>query len=258
MTFLQEHLHGLVLVLVTLVALSYLWIAIFLPLKLRTYLATRRLRWIEHCRALYSAGLDKLQAGELASAEALLEELQRWRARWQARHTWAAHLQRAFWVILFVWIICVIVKTAPLLALVYLDFDIVSAIFTDFYFLAMYNAGTLLICFSQYFLLGYDKDVMAGNDFATRLRRAIDAGQELVEGRHFSDLDDIPALRSLFGLGDRFTQRELDKARRGLARELHPDRWSDLPEHARQTREEMLKNVNGAYERLRPLASDAY
>ena len=97
-----------------------------------------------------------------------------------------------------------------------------------------------------------------GERFAGRLRRAVDAGQDLVEGRYFPDWNDIPALCALFGLGDRFTIRELDKARRRLASELHPDRSSDLPEHARRAREEMLKNVNGAYERLRPLASDAY
>jgi DnaJ-class molecular chaperone len=45
----------------------------------------------------------------------------------------------------------------------------------------------------------------------------------------------------------------LDKARRRLAAELHPDRWSDKLD-ARQAREEMMKNINAAYERLRHLA----
>ena len=242
----QEHIQDLVVMLGVPVALSYIWIATFLPLKLRAYLSRRRLRWIEHCRALYLAGLDKLQAGELASAEDSVEELQRWQARWEARQTWAARLQRAFWVILAVWMICIIVKLTPFLALLYLDIDRHSAILTDYHFLAVYSGVPLLISFSQYFLLGYDEDVMAGDDFAGRLRRAIDAGQDLVDGRYFPDWNDIPALCALFGLGDRFTIRELDKARRRLASELHPDRWSELPEHARRTREEPLKNVNGA------------
>lgn len=250
----QDHLQELALILCVPIALSYIWIATFLPLKLRAYLSRRRLRWIEHCQALYLTGLQKLQNGEQAGAEDLLREIENWQSRWQARQTW---VERAFWVIFAVWMACLVVKLTPFLALVYLDIERHGAILTDYQFLAACGAGALLLSFAQYFLLGYDEDAMAGGDFSGRLRRAIDAGQDLVEGRHFPDLDDIPALRSLFGLGDRFTQRELDKARRRLASELHPDRWSDLPEHARRTREEMLKNVNGAYERLRPLASTA-
>ena len=50
---------------------------------------------------------------------------------------------------------------------------------------------------------------------------------------------------------------EFDKARRRLAAELDPDHGQDLPERMRRTREEMLKHVNAAYERLHPLASQA-
>ena len=70
----------------------------------------------------------------------------------------------------------------------------------------------------------------AGVSFAGRLRYAIDAGQSLVEDRYFPDWRYIPAFRSLFGLGDRFTKKELDKARR-LTSELYQDRWSNLPGH---------------------------
>jgi len=111
----------------------------------------------------------------------------------------------------------------------------------DLDFMAVDTGFALLIWFSQYFFLGYDEDAMAAEDLAGRLRRALDAGQELIEGRYFPDLNDIPALRLLFGLGDRFTARELGKARRRLAAELHPDRGQDLPERARRAREDMLK-----------------
>lgn len=237
------------------IALSYIWIATFLPPKLRAYLSRRRLRWIKHCRALYSTGLKKLQDGDRASAEELARELQQWQARWEARQTWRARTQRAFWVILSVWVICFVVKLTPFLALIYLGIEAPRTILTDVKFMAVYGGGALLLALSQYFLLGYDEDALAGENFAGRLRRALDAGQEVIEGRYFPDLNDIPALRLLFGLGDRFTKKELDKARRRLATELHPDRWSDLPEQARQSREELLKHVNAAYERLRPLAS---
>jgi len=121
--------------------------------------------------------------------------------------------------------------------------------------MAVDTGFALLIWFSQYFFLGYDEDAMAAEDLAGRLRRALDAGQELIKGGYFPELNDIPALRLLFRLGDRFTKKELDKARRRLAIELPPDRGQDLPESARRAREEMLKHVNAAYERLRALAS---
>jgi hypothetical protein len=203
---------------------------------------------------LYSSGLENLRDDERARAEELLSELQQWQARWEARQTRLAQAQRAFWVILAVWVVCVIVKLTPFLALIFLDVETTTAIFTDIEFMAVYSGGALLLALSQYFLLGYDEDALAGEDFAGRLRRALDAGRDLVEGRFFPDLADLPGLRLLFGLSGRFTKKELDKARRRLAAELHPDRWSDLPERQRQTREEMLKHVNAAYERLRPLA----
>jgi len=203
---------------------------------------------------LYSSGLENLRDDERARAEELLSELQQWQARWEARQTRLAQAQRAFWVILAVWVVCVIVKLIPFLALIFLDVETTTAIFTDIEFMAVYSGGALLLALSQYFLLGYDEDALAGEDFAGRLRRALGAGRDLVEGRFFPDLDDLPGLRLLFGLSGRFTKKELDKARRRLAAELHPDRGSDLPESTRQIHEEMLKHVNAAYERLRPLA----
>jgi hypothetical protein len=117
----------------------------------------------------------------------------------------------------------------------------------------------LFISKVEYFALGHDEDVTVSECFAGRQICALEAGEDLVEGWYFPDRNDIPALRALFGLGDRSTTKtELEKARRRLASELHPDRWSDSPEHARRTREGMRKNVNGADERLRPLVPDAY
>jgi hypothetical protein len=250
----QDHLQELVVILGVPIALSYIWIATFLPPKLRARLSRRRLRWIEHCQALYLTGLQKLQNGEQAGAEDLLREIEKWQTRWEARQTRLAQAQRAFWVILAVWVVCGIVKLTPFLALIYLGIENPKTISTDIQFMAMYSGGALLLALSQYFLLGYDEDALAGEDFVDRLRRALDAGRDLVEGRFFPDLDDLPALRLLFGLSGRFTKKEFDKARRRFATELHPDRWSDLPEQARQSREELLKHVNAAYERLRPLA----
>ena len=55
----------------------------------------------------------------------------------------------------------------------------------------------------------------------------------------------------VFGLGLSFTRRALDKARRRLVQELHPDRWHNADPQERKAREEALKGVNAAYDVLR-------
>lgn len=56
--------------------------------------------------------------------------------------------------------------------------------------------------------------------------------------------------RQIFGLGNSYTRKELDKARRDLARALHPDLFQNISEDERAAREEELKNVNAAYDEL--------
>ena len=58
--------------------------------------------------------------------------------------------------------------------------------------------------------------------------------------------------REVFGLGRQFTRRELDRARRRLVRELHPDRWHNARPEERKAREDALKRVNAAHDALRP------
>ena len=60
--------------------------------------------------------------------------------------------------------------------------------------------------------------------------------------------------RQLFGLSPVFSRRNLDRARRHLVKELHPDLWHDAKPSSRRAREEALKRVNAAYDALRPLA----
>ena len=56
--------------------------------------------------------------------------------------------------------------------------------------------------------------------------------------------------REVFGLGQRFTQSELDKVRRRLVRELHPDRWHHARPEERKAREGAPKRVNAAHDEL--------
>jgi hypothetical protein len=62
--------------------------------------------------------------------------------------------------------------------------------------------------------------------------------------------------REVFGLGLHCTRRELNKARRRLVQELHPDRWQSARPEQRKAREEALKRVNAAHDALSPQAVD--
>ena len=54
----------------------------------------------------------------------------------------------------------------------------------------------------------------------------------------------------MFGLGSYYTRKELDKARRHLARALHPDLFQTASAGERAEREDQMKDVNAAYDSL--------
>lgn len=70
-------------------------------------------------------------------------------------------------------------------------------------------------------------------------------------GRHSLPANHGLSPQEVFGLGPGFMRRELDGARRRLARELHPDRWQQASPRERHRREEALKRVNAAFGVLR-------
>ena len=55
----------------------------------------------------------------------------------------------------------------------------------------------------------------------------------------------------IFGLGPGFTWGQLDRARRRLVKLLHPDLAHDAATATRHARQEALKRVNAAYDKLR-------
>lgn len=71
------------------------------------------------------------------------------------------------------------------------------------------------------------------------------------QGARICPRSDAITPREIFGLGPNFGRRELDQARRRLAKELHPDRWHVAEASARRNAEEALKTVNAAYDSIR-------
>lgn len=155
----------------------------------------------------------------------------------------AADAERAFWVICGVSLACLVVRLSPLILISYVSDDTgLLKLLSQYEFIIWLSIPTLIILWN-YFALSYDEEAPIVVDFADRLGRALHAGQEVIEGRYFPDLDDASELRDLFGLPPNFTVQELNKARRRLAAELHPDRWQDLEARARKARDEALKTL---------------
>ena len=91
-----------------------------------------------------------------------------------------------------------------------------------------------------------------------RLERILSADRDVAivsEEGHPLLFSDGLTPEQIFGLGLGFTRRQLDQARRRLAAQLHPDRRHNAAPLVRRAHEEALKQVNAAYDRLRPLAT---
>lgn len=82
----QQFLDTLVVAAVP-VYLSYIWMAIALPPKLRLYLSRRRARLVKQCQAAYEEALRSLREGDRSSAEKLLKRVRRWQGNWEGRQT---------------------------------------------------------------------------------------------------------------------------------------------------------------------------
>ena len=88
-----------------------------------------------------------------------------------------------------------------------------------------------------------------------RLWQLINGGRNVESLPPQKDSTSVPTFdgmtaREVFGPGRYFKRRDLDKARRDLVRELHPDRWHAADTRERHAREESLKPV-AAYDELR-------
>lgn len=84
-----------------------------------------------------------------------------------------------------------------------------------------------------------------------RLRQMLAAGRAVrLPGAKPNTHGGRRAARELFGLGDPYTRKSLDRARRLLARQHHPDVWVNAPASKQRAHEAAMKRINAAYELL--------
>jgi hypothetical protein len=226
--------------------MTYVVVAMFLPAKIRIFLSRRRRRWLERCQAVYMLGLNAINSGDIDHASSHLDELKEVEGRWQARHTPRARYTRAVLIIASTSALCVAIKMSPIWILG-------ASLDPGGY--AITAAFMMVLTANSYFFMGYEEDWLFAS-FHDRLKKALGAGKDIgFETFRAAGSDDLQSLCEIFGLSTTFTRKQLDRARRRLASELHPDRWPHAKPSVRHAREEALKGVNAAYEKLRGMAA---
>ena len=217
-------------------------------------------RILERCRALLLLGSEALEAGNKLAAEQFLQRIERLESLWSLGHSTIFRTSLALWVIAWGCIACVLIRFAGGLVVQYGWSSKVAAwdSLPNELALSMMISVTAVL----HAVLGYFEDWVdpwAVENCGARLRQhiygprgvGIPPEPEKVSAPNFDGLTP----RQVFGLGPNFTRRDLDRKRRRMAQDLHPDLWHSAGPHERKAREEALKRVNAAYDVLRPMAA---
>ena len=210
---------------------------------------------LDRCRALYMVGEAALLAGDRDKAKNFLGRIRRIEARWRYGNSRVYRVTKAMYAIALgimgyvvlrygILYLYMATKTAGPMALP-------GRLLPDHMLYLLIGVAMLHAVFSYY---GEWVDPWTIDDCGDRLQRLLDAGVaiEVVPPRaRRSPPNDGLSPREMFAHGPHFTRRELDKARRRLARELHPDRWQGDEEAGRSNAEEAMNRVNAAYDAIR-------
>ncbi len=219
-------------------------------------------RLLERCTALYVAAMKAWKGDDEGMARDYLARIRRIEGRWRLGHSVLYRIALAFYAI-GAGIFGYLALRVLALSLVDIANGRVSSVLVKFFdpthlhLLLMVAAFGSLWALKSYF--GEWTNPWAISDCGDRLQRLLNAARnvtimpELETGQDEPHLDGLSD-HQLFGLSPVFSRRNLDRARRRLVKELHPDLWQDAKPSARRAREEALKSVNAAYDALRPLA----
>lgn len=236
-------------------ALGYV-LAWYVPIWFKHRHVKSQNRLLDRCRALLILGSRAIEAGEKVAAERILLRIRRLESLWKLGNAIPFRVGLAFWAIVWGVAASVAIRFAGLLVVHYgwtgnlLAADKVPS--------ELWTAAVISGTAPLYALMGYFEawvNPWAIENCGDRLWQII-YGSRGVEPLRKPTRNDIPEFdgmtpREVFGLGAHFTRSELDKARRHLVRELHPDRWHSATPEELKGREEALKRVNAAYDALR-------
>ena len=215
-------------------------------------------RLLERCRALLMTGVHSLYQGDRDTAIDVLDRIRQLERRWRFGNSRAFRFCHALSTVGSVVVLCFILRYLGFLAPRYISGQSLSMpLLRDH----LVGAGALsisgLIAAIAAYRMPWDEP-RAIDDCGDRLWQLIHGARTLTvpadTAEAAPDFDKLRA-REIFGLNPAFTRRDLDHARRGLVWELHPDRLRGLRPKERRAREDALKQVNAAYDRLRAEAA---
>lgn len=205
----------------------------------------------ERMRQLYVLGEQALMRDDLPTAEAVADEIEILERTWSGRDGWLARILIGLLAFAAGWTAFMVLRFGSLVAASASSDGTWSHMLTDIWMFAFLGLlGSLHGVMGIYYFSDWHSQNEPRN-LAGRLRQMLLAGRGLSHARAADRrAKGAIAPRALFGLGTTFTRKELDRARRRLARAHHPDRWSSAPEPTRRAHEAAMKRINAAYEEL--------
>lgn len=230
-------------------------IAWYVPVWFKNRHVVAQNRLLERCRALLLLGSRAAEAGDKYGAAAILKRIRLLEGLWRYGNSIPFKLCLALWAIAWGAILCVAIRFAGQQVVHHgWTGELIPAdrILQEVGMAALISITVPLLALSGYFEAW--KNAWAIGNAGDRLSEILHGPRGIsVQTEPEAGAPDFDGMRphEIFGLGLCFTRRELDRARRRLVQELHPDRWHTVNPKERHAREEALKRVNAAYDLLR-------
>ncbi len=231
------------------------FIAYLVPGWMKRRHVRRQNRLLDRCRAYFMAASNSINDGDYDTANDYLKRIRRLEWRWHLRSNGLYRLLLAVWAVIAGAFASVVVRWGLFAGFAIAEGTLTFSAWIS-NFTSMIEVFLLLGAFAcLHALPGYlndwtDPDII--DNCGDRLDRMINARgvAEAPEAEWSGDALDGLSAREILGVGYTFTKRQLNAARRRLARELHPDFLQNASGAVRRAHEEALKRVNAAYDEL--------
>jgi hypothetical protein len=219
-------------------------------------------RLLKRCARLYSAAIEACESNDEKTAREKLARIRRVEARWRLGSGIACQIALGLYVIGVAFLASLALRQFSWTLQDLADGRLTVApgrlgLFpSDF----VMGAGEALCSCAYYWgSLHWSYSMAVGTaDWGDRLEQHLNAANSAApkeEASASGPLSDHLLLHQVFGLGPVFTRAELNRARRRLVKELHPDLCQDAKPSTRCAREDALKRINAAYDSLRSVAA---
>lgn len=232
----------------------------YLPATRKRQHVTDQRRILDRCRALLLAGTRAIEGGDEIAAQHALRRIRRLERHWRLGNRLLFQAALAVWAIGIGVAACISVR---LLANWTIHYAMLGEGITPE---GLVNDIRLSLALSitapLWAFVGYlesPKEYSLNESCGDRLSQLLYGARDIALREDLTDanMPDFGRMspHQIFDVGVRFTLRELNRSRRQLVRQLHPDRWYAATPNERRLREETLKTVNAAYDFLRQQAS---